>query len=214
MKLEAEKQAIEDSWQRLTIWPLLQAGEFSTIADLGVQQEDLAITSGRMGDYIEQLVNKLPEGAIRTAGRYLNVSKDTALFRGMQKSVQYGDFISKAILYDHMTRSQKLTKKQALARISEEFGHYDRLPGRFRQALEDNGVLWFYNFKIRMMKVALRTAREHPLRMLLVGLGSPIDMPTEDSLINTVAEGTWPYSVGPGMGLRALTLHPWYNLVD
>lgn len=218
-KLEAEIQSITDAHKRLSIWPLVQAGEFSSIADVGMQAEDLELTSGKLSSFIERQVDKLPEG-VRNAGRYALITKDTALFRGLQKSVQYGDFIAKAVLYDDLVGRQKLSREQALARITEEFVNYDRLPGRFRSYLENMGLLWFYNFKIRSTKVALSTIRNNPVHALMaMTLPAPaflgnIGSPITDNIAAKALTDTLGYSVGPDMGFRAPQLNPWMNLIN
>jgi hypothetical protein len=218
-KLEAEIQSITDAHKRLSIWPLVQAGEFSSIADVGMQAEDLELTSGKLASFIERQVDKLPEG-VRNAGRYALITKDTALFRGLQKSVQYGDFIAKAVLFDDLVGRQKLSREQALARITEEFVNYDRLPGRFRSYLENMGLLWFYNFKIRSTKVALSTIRNNPVHALMaMTLSAPaflgnIGSPITDNIAAKALTDTLGYSVGPDMGFRAPQLNPWMNLIN
>lgn len=215
-KLHARIRSITDAHKRLSIWPLIQAGEFSTIADVGMSREDMKLSSGRVGEWMDAQVRKMPEG-LQAAAKYGLVTKDTALFQGLQKSVQYGDFIAKAILYDHLTKKEKLTREQALARITEEFVNYDRLPGRVRSGLENMGMLWFYNFKLRSTKVGLSMLRNNPLHSLLVmGLPMPygIGTPVDENVITKGLEGTLGYTLGPGMGLRAPTLNPWVNLLD
>lgn len=218
-KLKAEIQSIEDAWKRLSIWPLIEAGEFSTIADVGMTHEDLELTSGKLSQYMEKLVHKLPE-SVKNAGRYALVTRDTALFQGLQKSVQYGDFIAKAVLYDDLTKRQGKSEEYALGRITEEFVNYDRLPGRFRSYLENMGLLWFYNFKIRISKIAVSTIRNNPLHALIAfSLPSPdlfgsAELPQTDNLFAKVVDGTLDYSMGPEMGLRAPFLNPWWNLVN
>lgn len=215
-KLHARIRSITDAHKRLSIWPLIQAGEFSTIADVGMSREDMKLSSGRVGEWMDAQVKKMPEG-LQAAAKYGLVTKDTALFQGLQKSVQYGDFIAKAILYDHLTKKEKLTREQALARITEEFVNYDRLPGRVRSGLENMGMLWFYNFKLRSTKVGLSMLRNNPLHSLLVmGLPMPygIGTPVDENVITKGLEGTLGYTLGPGMGLRAPTLNPWVNLLD
>lgn len=218
-RLKNEIQSIEDGWKRLSIWPLIQAGEFSTIADVGMTHEDLELTSGKLGEYMERMVQKLPE-SVRNAGRYALITKDTALFQGLQKSVQYGDFIAKAVLFEDLTKRQGVSQTEALARITEEFVNYDRLPGRFRSYLENMGLLWFYNFKIRISKVALSTIRNNPVHALLAmsmptpDLFGTVDLPIADSLFSKLYEGSLDFSLGPEMGLRAPFLNPWFNLVN
>lgn len=217
-KLKTELQSITDAHKRMSIWPLIEAGEFSSISDVGLQHEDLELTSGKLSSYIEKQVNKLPD-SVKTAGRYALITKDTALFRGLQKSVQYGDFIAKAVLYEHLTKKKGLSKAEALARITEEFVNYDRLPGRFRSYLENSGLLWFYNFKIRSTKVALSTIRNNPAHALVAMtlpapdfLGS-IGSPISDNIVAKALSDTLGSSVGMDMAFRAPSLNPWMNLI-
>jgi hypothetical protein len=216
-KLKAEIQSIQDSYRRMSIWPLIEVGEFSSISDVGISRDEILLSEGRWHQYMERLTEKLPD-SLRTAGRYALVTKDTALFQGMQKAVEYGDFLAKAIIYDDITVRQKKPKKYALGRVTEEFVNYDRLPGRFRGALEANGLLWFYHFKIRAAKIALSTIRNNPVHALLAnvlpsppGLGS-VGTPLTDNLFTKGLEGTLGHSIGPGMGFGAFRLNPWLNL--
>lgn len=219
-KLENEIQSINDAHRRLSIWPLIQAGEFSSISDAGVSQEDTLLTEGRWGEYFEQLVTRLPKG-VQTAGRYAIITRDTSLFQGLQKSVAYGDFIFKAILYDNLTQKKGKLPTQALAQITEEFVHYDRLPGRTRGYLEDMGLLWFYNYKIRFSKVALSIVRRNPVQALFAAmlpiplfLGSVVDLPTDGALFTKAYDGKLDYSIGPAQGIGAIGLHPLVNMLN
>lgn len=214
-KLQAEIQSIEDSHRRLSIWPLIEAGEFSSISDAGISRDEILLSEGRLHAYMEKMVSKLP-GAAQTVGRYALVTKDTALFQGLQKAVEYGDFLAKAVLYDDLTMRKGLTKEQALGRVTEEFVNYDRLPGRFRGYLEAMGLLWFYNFKIRSTKVALSMIRNNPVHALLVGLApipAGVGTPLEDNLFSKGLSGALTESIGIGQGFRALHLNPWANIL-
>ena len=217
-KLKAEIQSITDGHKRMSIWPLIQAGEFSSVSDAGLSRDEIQLTEGRLQQYVEGLVNKLP-GPIATMGRYAIITKDTALFQGLQKAVEYGDFLAKAVLFDDLTQRQKKSTEYALGRVTEEFVNYDRLAGRFRGTLENLGLLWFYNFKIRSVKVAASMIRNNPVHTLLATLApSPsffgtVGLPTEDNMVSKLLDGSLDYSVGPGQGLRAPELNPWANLI-
>lgn len=219
LKLEAEIQSLKDAQRRLTIWPLIEAGEFTAISDVGLTHDDIDLSQGRWHQYIEKQVDKLPE-AVRNAGRYAYITKDTALFQGLQKAVQYGDFLAKAIMYDDMVLRQKKTPAEAMARITEEFVNYDRLPGRFRGYLEQMGMLWFYNFKLRSSKVAISMMRNNPIHALMANLTpvpdvfGPVGSPLEDNFLAKAVSDTLGYSIGPGMGLHAVAMNPWWQIVN
>ena len=218
-KLKAEIQSITDSHKRLSIWPLLEAGEFSSIADAGIGRDDILITEGKLHEYMEKLADKLPK-SVRNAGRYALITKDTALFQGIQKTVEYSDFIAKAIIYDELTQRKGKTREEALGRVTEEFINYDRLPGRFRGYMESVGLMWFYNFKIRSAKVAVSMIRNNPVHAAMAMLAPTptmfgnVGLPIQDNIFSIAAQGNLGYSFGSGQGLRAHTLNPWLNLTN
>lgn len=219
-KLRSKIQSIDDSFKRLSIWPLIEVGEFTAISDVSISRADEALlTNGKLSEYAESLIDKLPP-ALKTAGKYALITKDTALFHGLQKAVSYGDFLAKAVLYDDLTIRQKESKEYALGRVTEEFVNYDRLSGRFRGYLESAGLLWFYNFKIRTSKIALSMIRNNPLHALLATIAPVPDLfssagtPITDNLVTKGMTLTLDYSMGPGMGLRAPTLNPWVALMN
>jgi hypothetical protein len=211
LKWKAKIQSIDDSFKRLSIWPLIEAGEFGSISHSEVGADDLSLSQGRLHDYISGLVDKLPEG-VQKAGNLALIGKDTALFKGLAKSVEYGDFLGKAMQYDHYVNKKGFTSKEALARITEEYVNFDRLPGRARGYLDQMGLMWFMNFKLRTTKVALSMLRENPLQALMgsmlptheYGVGTPFS----DNIVAKAFSGHLGYSLGPGMMLHAPMLNP------
>lgn len=218
-KLKAEIQSITDSHKRMSIWPLLEAGEFSSIADAGIGRDDILITEGKLHEYMDKLADKLPK-SVRNAGRYALITKDTALFQGIQKTVEYSDFIAKAIIYDDLTQRKGKTREEALGRVTEEFINYDRLPGRFRGYMESVGLMWFYNFKIRSAKIAVSMIRNNPVHATMAMLAPTptmfgnVGLPIQDNIFSIAAQGNLGYSWGFGQGLRAHNLNPWLNLTN
>jgi hypothetical protein len=218
-ELDAQLTSIKDSQRRLSIWPLIERGEFSSISDAGLNQDDLILTGNNITGYMDKLVDKLPERA-KTFGRYALVTKDTALFQGLQKSVAYGDFIAKAIFYDDLIQRQGKDVDYANGVISEEFVNYDTLPGRTRGYLENMGILWFWNFKVRYSKIALSVLRNNPVHAFLSALiplpqfmSSGVDMAFEGSMFEKMTDGSINRSIGFSQGLNAPMLNPWLNLV-
>ena len=218
-KLKAEIQSITDSHKRMSIWPLLEAGEFSSIADAGIGRDDILITEGKLHEYMDKLADKLPK-SVRNAGRYALITKDTAFFQGIQKTVEYSDFIAKAIIYDDLTQRKGKTREEALGRVTEEFINYDRLPGRFRGYMESVGLMWFYNFKIRSAKIAVSMIRNNPVHAAMAMLAPTptmfgnVGLPIQDNIFSIAAQGNLGYSWGFGQGLRAHNLNPWLNLAN
>lgn len=212
-KLTNRIQAIQDSYKRMSIWPLIEAGEFSAITEGGVTNEEL-----RISNFIDKLVDYIPDAA-RTPYRYAMITKDTPMFKAMAIATQYGDFIAKASMYDHL-RSRGMSQDEALAQINEEFVNYNRLAGRVRNYTESTGFIWFWNFKLRSMKVAASLMRNNPARAFLMTFMPPalpvvgnVGTPISDNFLGSLLKGSLGNSIGWSLGLRAPTLNPWINLL-
>lgn len=195
------KKAIQ---AKLDIKPLIDAGEFSSIADIGVKPEDIEFSFGKLGDYIEAQVDKLPDG-IKTAGKYALITKDTSLYQGLNKAVQYGDLVAKAILYEYLTNQKKYPKERALDTVRDEFINYDLQTGRTRGYLENMGLLWFYNYKLRAVKAALGLIQRNPLYGL-IGMTLPmlplldgVGTVFTDNILTKLMDNGLNASIGPGM---------------
>ncbi len=80
--------------------------------------------------------------------------------------------------------------------------------------MEANGLLWFYNYKLRSVKIAASMFRQNPLYALLAtilptppflpGVGTPFS----DNFFTKGLEGALPGSIGPGMLLHVPTMNP------
>ena len=209
--LQDKIQVLKDLEERMTIAPLLKAGQFKQLSE-GITDVDVELSSGRLGDYVEKLADKLPESASNVAHVGL-VSKSTKLYQVLNRATQYGDFIAKSIYYDHLI-DQGLSDEVAQAMINEEFVNYSVLPGRVRSALESNGLTWFMNFKIRILKIAAKQMRDNPVRSLALNMAVDVGGPIEDNLLTVIGEGRLDYSMGFDMLFGAPELNPWLNLIS
>lgn len=213
MKIETRIKVLKDTYKRMSIWPLIDAGEFSAISDGVPSEEDMSLANGTWTNKVRGLMDKVPAG-VKLPIRHLMITKDTPTFKALASATQYGDFIGKAIAYDYLVNTRKMDPVEAIANINEEFVNYNRHGGRTRQALEDNGLLWFYHFKIRSIKIGARMMHRNPARALLMGVAMPdipgFGTPIGDNFVSKLFDGSMWYSMGPGMGLRAPQMNPWY----
>lgn len=212
--INAQLSALDDSLKRLSIWPLVEAGEFSSISDVGQTAENLD-EADTLVEKISQAVDQLPAG-LRDLARQGFMTRDTAMFQAMQKATQYSDFVMKAIYFDHL-RKEGQSQKAALANITEEFNSYDVLPGRDRGYAESIGLAWYLNYKIRSTKIALDMVRKNPLNLLFYTLTPHlpgVGIPADGNLISSLLDLTLGRSFGPGQATSPIALNPWYNLVS
>lgn len=172
--------------QGMSIAPVINLGEFSTIQDDA--DGDLTDT----GSYFIKTINKIKQvrdksGNAAEALDELATTERTLLYKCLERTTQYGDFIAKSICYDYW--KNKYNEKEAIFRITSEFVDYDFMPSRCREWLEKIGWGWYWNYKLRMSKVMMRMIRENPFRSLLFLTLPPalfdtnLDTPFKDSAL-------------------------------
>lgn len=184
-RVNAEQTFLKNEMRKLSIYPLIEAGEMPTIAEGLSETEEFSLV-GDFTAWAEKQMGKMPP-VVGTIINNLAVSKETSLYKGLDRGVQYGDFVAKAAMYEWLTTQDKAAKTEALElmkndntlkwadaihivalkEVNDEFVNYARLPGRTRTYGEDMGLLWFYNYKIRIMKMAFRRMRKNPAAFLI-----------------------------------------------
>lgn len=164
IKLKRRLEIIEDKIGLLSINPMIQAGELSTINDVGDDYNQSVLT-GTWAEKLNEEVGKLPDSMIQ-AGKWLTVSKDTAMYKILEKATIYGDFVAKSIYYDWLTEHGTQVN-DALIKSMNEFVNYDMLAGRTREYLENMGVIMFYNYTLRSLRTAFDVMLHNPVSALL-----------------------------------------------
>jgi hypothetical protein len=211
--LEQQMQMIHDENARMSIAPLIEAGAYKNISE-GITELDVELTSGRMAEWLEGQVNRLPS-KLQTVTKYAFISKDTAIYKMANKAVQYGDFLAKAIYYDHLLL-QGMDATAAMVKVNEEFINFSVLPGRVRTGLESIGATWFLSFKIRAMKVATNVMRDNPMRAMITagsGIGE-YGSPVNDNLASVIGQDRIGYALGWDMLIGAPGLNPYVNMLN
>ena len=188
---------------------------------LVLKYSDKPLDLGKFGEYLEHHAKKLPQ-SVKTLSSNVFLTQDSPIYQGLQKATQYGDFIAKAVLYQPLLE-KGVSEQNALIQVADAFVDYDKQRGRWRGGLEDFGLLWFWNYKLRIAKQALYLMKHHPLASLAY-FASPIDStigsvlhvdigsPLTDNVVFSLTKGNLA-TVGPGMYSNIITSNPWINLM-
>lgn len=221
-KLESEQRGIQSVFESLSIYPLIAAGELSNINDAGFIGESPEFADAPPKDFIEKILKVTPE-PVKAIGRHVIMAHDTNMYAFMQKSTVYGDFVAKAILYDHFMAyrgrdmRRRMTQEEAIAKVSQEYVNYAQSAGRTRDFLESKGLLWFYNFKLRSIKTAISIAKENPLTALVstatFGYGLGVDTALTDNAVMIAIEGNLGYSMGTDMAQSGMFMNPYMSIM-
>jgi hypothetical protein len=171
-KLEVELGQLNNDLQNNPVGELIDEGIFQSIIEDVNFEEDIYTSRAKIGTKVETIANEyLPDFAV-DAYRYLYLTKDTAPYQVLLKTVQMSDFIARYALYKHRIENRPATIKtkeqkeayriDTLAEIVESFINYDVPTSREMQWINDVGLLMFTKFYFRIQKIILRQFKERP----------------------------------------------------
>lgn len=199
-------QRLLDANARMSIAPLIAAGELPTVAEGLSIEDDNAIRGGAL-NWMDRVIDKLPKGA-SDAVKLAMIAKGTPLHNGLNRMMTYGDFVAKAVLFDKLTKQDGMSGEAAMQYIQEEFINYDNNPGRTRTWFESHGFTWFLTYKLKIQKILLRRMRDNPLSTFVyqgAADGMGLDTPFE---ANLAGDNFWYSFSDPTRALDAMSLHP------
>ena len=207
---QREINRLEDTIKRLSIYPLIEAGEFSLTPEGLDDSEQYGLISN-FDAWVGKQVDKLPITA-QNIGKNIFITEDTMLYKGLNRFVMFGDFTAKSVMYDIMKEKGDKTDKEILQVIQDEFVNYKMHPGRTRGFLEGLGIFNFWNFKLRSIKGIFRMMRDNPFMAILTSMmGNAVDV---DTLSDAAAWNTSYTTSNPMMLVRGSSNNLWTWLFE
>lgn len=196
-KLEAKKKAggdvrdveienLKRELERNPIRDMMEFGLFSTIQtfeDINLDDKDNSWTARQVRKYTVENEN-ISEGVrewMQKGYDWAFVTDRTVIGKNLTKLVQMGDFVARYALYKHYMRDNKMDKKEALEKVSDEFINYDLPVNKAVKFANDYGFLFFTRYYLVSQKVMAMLASDRPVSAgLVVGLQSLFNMDFAD----------------------------------
>ena len=210
--LEAQVKHLSDALNNSPIHPLVEAGMFSNISSAaGYEQQGLDkdftfrnTFKQKLG--IEELMEDFDNSGIGRAVNNILISEGSDTFAFMEKSLDYGDFVAKFVLYDHLTKDKGLKSKEALSIILEEFVNYSMNRGALFDYANAMGLTWFMSYATGIQKVIWKMARRQTRRTAAVyGLGKVTGFTTVP--MGNPLDKSWDYATSPSNILDGIESH-------
>lgn len=210
--LEAQVKHLSDALNNSPIHPLVEAGMFSNISSAaGYEQQGLDkdftfrnTFKQKLG--IEELMEDFDNSGIGRAVNNILISEGSDTFAFMEKSLDYGDFVAKFVLYDHLTKDKGLTSKEALSITLEEFVNYSMNRGALFDYANAMGLTWFMSYATGIQKVIWKMARRQTRRTAAVyGLGKITGFTTVP--MGNPLDKSWDYATSPSNILDGVESH-------
>lgn len=210
--LEAQVKHLSDALNNSPIHPLVEAGMFSNISSAaGYEQQGLDkdftfrnTFKQKLG--IEELKEDFDNSGIGRAVNNILISEGSDTFAFMEKSLDYGDFVAKFVLYDHLTKDKGLKSKEALSITLEEFVNYSMNRGALFDYANAMGLTWFMSYATGIQKVIWKMARRQTRRTAAIyGLGKVTGFTTVP--MGNPLDKSWDYATSPSNILDGVESH-------
>lgn len=217
--LTARIKHLSDAIKNSPINPLVEAGMFSNISSAaGYEQQglnkDFTVRS-RLKDKLG-LTDWFDAFDDSGFGRFVNnllISDGSDTSKFMEKSLDYGDFVAKFVLYEHLTKKSAINSRAALDIALEEFVNYSMNRGATFDYLNTMGLTWFMSYATGIQKVIWKMMRRNALKtsaiyamskatgISAVPVGNPIDK-------------SWDYATSPTNVLDGFEAHYLHKLFE
>lgn len=210
--LEAQVKHLSDALNNSPIHPLVEAGMFSNISSAaGYEQQGLDkdftfrnTFKQKLG--IEELKEDFDNSGIGRAVNNILISEGSNTSAFMEKSLDYGDFVAKFVLYDYLTKNKGLKSKEALSITLEEFVNYSMNRGALFDYANAMGLTWFMSYATGIQKVIWKMARRQTRRTAAIyGLGKVTGFTTVP--MGNPLDKSWDYATSPSNILDGVESH-------
>lgn len=185
---KAKARALEVSLEKLSVAPLIRAGLLTSISDLSndtVKEDDefSLLTKAMEKSGIKEMRKHTPELV-----KSLMVYKGSKGHNIMSQFMDYGDFVAKYALYQHLTQGKGIDSTKAMNVVRDEFVNYSMNRGREFDWVNKVGLTWFLSYKLAIQKIIYRNLRRNTLRTLATWAGGNAARNAGIDLIQTVPQ--------------------------
>lgn len=185
---KAKARALEVALEKLSVAPLIRAGLLTSISDLSndtVKEDDefSLLTKAMEKSGIKEMRKHTPELV-----KSLMVYKGSKGHNIMSQFMDYGDFVAKYALYQHLTQGKGIDSEKAMNVVRDEFVNYSMNRGREFDWANKVGLTWFLSYKLAIQKIIYRNLRRNTLRTLATWAGGNVARDVGLGIIQTVPQ--------------------------
>ena len=192
--LEVRLGRLEGDLNTNPVAGLVRDGLFTSItADLGVDDDTVR------GSLIQKAEDALGNKGGRLGKGVAHLVKEAYMLpgaKGYQAAVaatQYGDFVARYVKFKYDTQVNKKDRNQAINEALAAFIYYDIPQPKYLQALNDNGLVMFTKFFLRIQPIVARMYTQNPVSAfsILALQKSLLPAPFNENIMN--------YGMGDGL---------------
>lgn len=223
VKLDLEIKLLKEKLLKSSIRPLVDNGIFNSVTTLevgDVSDVDYSLLKrfqDKLG--ITKLNESLQDNKAKKAIDNVLIRQGSDVHNFMVQTMDYGDFVAKYALYQHLTKNKGIPTENAMEVIRDEFVNYTMNRGREFDWANRVGLTWFLAYKTAIQKIIFRNLRRNFLRTLgtwSIGKTLP-DNPILDKTVieqNVLIDSSLGYQLDPtNLVTQASEAYFWTNLL-
>jgi len=160
----------------------------SVIEELGEESKRDGFRKKFLENLSAKFEDALPENnAFVNVGKEVAITQDSSVYKLLNEGLELGDFVSKFILYTHLTTQEGMSHEDAIEQARSEFINYNRNQNPLMDYANKLGVTPFFKYFMRKHPVMWATIKKSPSRTIVQILAAiQLGVPSlfETSLIN------------------------------
>lgn len=172
-KLQLELDVLEKALTVNPVLPLVSEGILTNISSAsGVDENNpyglINTTQRKLG------FTKFKQTRVGKVWGNVMVQEGSSTHAFMNGALDYGDFVAKYALYQHLVKNRGFNTERALNVIRDEFVNYGINRGRVFDWSNKVGLTWFLAYKLGIQKIFFRNLRRNFFRTAAVYSGAKV----------------------------------------
>lgn len=165
VEIKAKITQLEDDMVRNPTHELMLAGVYQSIVeDVDTLNDDSPFES-KLEEWTKGIRSKMTP-KVKDFGNNLLINKGTWAHTWLKQQTQLSDFAARFAMYNYLTKTEKMDKQEAIAKVTDTFVDYDLPTHKSIDYLNRIGGVMFTKFLIRIQKIIMNLMTEKPSRAL------------------------------------------------
>ncbi len=159
--IEAKIVQLNADMDKSPIKSLIDEGLLNSIVeDVTTDDSDFGI-KGEVFKYLAGKTKWVPKPVV-TAYEIGQIGPKTALYKLLEKTTRYSDFVARHAMYEWYTQERGMPKVEALQLVTETFVNYELPTSKELQYLNDMGAYMFTKYAVRIQKTIYKLLVDKP----------------------------------------------------
>ena len=143
----------------------------SVIEELGEESKRDGMRKKFFEKVVEGVFKDVPQDNLLVdIGKEVIITQDSSTYKLLNEGLELGDFVSKFVLYTHLTEVEGISHELAVEQARSEFINYNRNQNKALDYFNKTGGMSFFKYFMRKHPIIINSIKKNPSRALVQGL--------------------------------------------